>query len=324
MAAPVPAPPQKFRVQNTLEGHKWVVTALAFSPDSKVLASGGDGTVRLWDVATSKTIHILPKAGFAPAFSPDGKTLASCGDRRILLWDVASGKKIATIFAGFPVHAVMFSPDGKTLSAIEKNWIVVWDREKKVEVRSWEMLSKPFPVTADNSIKRPVVAICPKGGRLGDDRSFTLIDAFTGKSVLDCAGHEMGVSGVALNRDETMVASAGGGRNPSVRLWKRGTGEHIATFEHPTGTSRCLAFSPEGKILAGGFRNMGIVQTGQTSIGDGFRLYEVPSGKVLADAATPGEVSSLVFSPDGRVLASSAGETIQLWTVPAAWRKKGK
>ena len=68
---------------------------MAFSPDGKTLASGSpDGTVRLWDLATSRPIG-APLTGHtglvtSVAFSPDGKTLATgSADDTVRLWDVA-------------------------------------------------------------------------------------------------------------------------------------------------------------------------------------------------------------------------------------------
>src|SRR5262245_14407853 len=83
---------QEPKLRATLKGHTSLVIALAYSPDSKTLASGSvDNSIKLWDVKTSEaqaTLKGYTDPVYSVAYSPDGKTLASgSGDDTIKLWD---------------------------------------------------------------------------------------------------------------------------------------------------------------------------------------------------------------------------------------------
>ena len=103
------------------------VFAVAFSPGGNMLASaGGDGTVRLWNLATGRTVKILHASArhgvYGVAFSPDGKLLASAGgDGTVRLWNTATRQPVGAPLpasAQNGVRVVAFSPDGKLLASV--------------------------------------------------------------------------------------------------------------------------------------------------------------------------------------------------------------
>jgi WD40 repeat protein len=122
----------------------WDVQCLAFSPDSKVLASGHGnafvegGRIKLRDSRTLQTHALLLGHQYAVkelAFAPDGKTLASAVDV-IKLWDPVTGQELASLLRGWPIQ---FSPDGRFLlasSSLDQQGIRLLWAATQAEVRA--------------------------------------------------------------------------------------------------------------------------------------------------------------------------------------------
>jgi WD40 repeat protein len=104
------------------------VTALAFSPDSQLLAAGSaDGSVSVWDVQTGNEIHFISGASGSLGsiagtsrieFSPNGRMLASQQASSIQMWDVASGQQMHSLT--METSGFAFTSDGQQLALLTK------------------------------------------------------------------------------------------------------------------------------------------------------------------------------------------------------------
>jgi WD40 repeat protein len=96
-----------------VNGTQTRISALAFSPDSNLLAAvDAKGNVSIWDPQTGTLVtRFLDLAGACPTFSPDGALLATCGSEKINVSDVLSGVRLASFRVRFPVSRIAFAGD---------------------------------------------------------------------------------------------------------------------------------------------------------------------------------------------------------------------
>jgi WD40 repeat protein len=293
-------------MRSALGLHRTGVSTVQWSPDGAVVASGGDMTVRLWDVDSGQQITTLAEHTelvHGLARSPDGKMLASGSyDRTVRLWDVASQEETATLPHPDSVADLAWSPDGKTLAVACGDQVHLWEVATGEQVAVW---NGHTDVVIDVAF-RPDGTMLASGSR---DKTVRLWDTQSGRSVAVLSGHEMWVMDVAWSPDGTKLASAS--KDGSVRLWDAEKAQEMAVLsgsedEEPLS----VAWSPDGNMLASG------------SSYNRIRLWQVKSvlfGGRQEDAILTGHhgwVNSLAFSPNGALLASGADDrTVRLWDV---------
>ncbi|MES2460178.1 MAG: AAA-like domain-containing protein [Armatimonadota bacterium] len=136
------------RLSFPLYGHKPHVTSGAFSPDGRLLATGSwDKTVRVWDMSSQKTIHVLrghKSMVQAIAFAPDGFTLATASpDGIVRFWDISLGREIMEINTGSNgLAALRFTPDGSELKVAYENGVIrSWLAAPEQEIDQWIALA---------------------------------------------------------------------------------------------------------------------------------------------------------------------------------------
>ena len=142
-----------------LAGHTDVVTCLAFSPDSQMLATGSkDKTLRMWDRSTGKEKWTVkcPDGVHALAFTPDGKKLAGSGDKTIRLWAPLSGKEqvrsTGTRAPSAPWPSLRTARSWPAAARIERSRYGTWPAERRNPSRSRGTKGRfapwPFPLRA--------------------------------------------------------------------------------------------------------------------------------------------------------------------------------
>ncbi len=309
------------RVKWTAQGHNDFVMAVAYSPDGRILASGGlDKVVKLWDSDSGKLIATLADHEWGVltlAFSPDGRTLAAgCGDDRapdwsrrthgeLRLWDVPTNRLSRTIPVTSSVGSVDYSSDGRWLAVgmFDGSLVVVDTRDHRT----------------------------------------TRIEA-PSSSPINC---------VRFSPDATSLASASA--DGRVRLWEAGSGSEIATYRGHRGSVDCLAFSHDGQTLASGGSDCSVrlwdtqvypdrtrvhlpamslhtvtfTADSQTLITSDYHhvwRIDAMTNQVHSSWATEHWTQTMALSPDGTLLATAGqrdtkgggGPMLQLWNVQLA------
>jgi WD40 repeat protein len=297
------------------------VAAVSFSPDGKIVASGGaDATVRLWEVNSGKELH--PRAGHqdqvqALTFLAGGRSLvAGSRDGRIGIWEAATGRlerqfravQEAAAPAGLPPGAsVAFARDGQ-LAAVGRGTIGLWDLAT----------ARCLRVLGPSESRGSALAFSPDGKTLAaeprDLYRVCLWDVSTGQLSAELRkGNWGGVSLIAFSPDGKLLAVGidslwNKEAEKTPELWDVTSGKLLRPLKGHEKQVRALAFAPDGRTVA------------TAGWDDTVRLWDVATGQQRRQLKVESWGTCLAFSADGRTLAAGARDgEVYLWEVATGW-----
>jgi WD40 repeat protein len=278
-----------------LEGHKGGVVALAFSPEGRILASGGmDNGIQLLWRTKRESQRLFEHQGpvTSVAFSPDGKLLASSGsDKTIRFWDAVAGKPVRTLQGHQAlVISVVFSPNGRTLaSGSHDNTVRLWDVATGQESRQvLHANGRVFSVAFSPDGKAVAVASA--------DMTVRLYEVATGRGMWQQAYPDWATA-VAFSPDGKVIAS--GCRDKKIRLSDTATGKVLFELQGHDGPITSLAFSPDGRFLVSGSQDKTVRVWNLTTSGKAVSLSESPR---VTKVEARREKGKTVLRVDGKIV----------------------
>jgi WD40 repeat protein len=298
------------------QGHTDCITAVAWSPDGKYIASASyDKTVQIWTATNGK--HLMTYRGHnarvnSIAWSPDSKHLVSASDdQSAQVWEATTGTRGCS-YSGHkgPLLTVAWSPDGKYIASAGEDKIVqVWDATTQELITKYE----------DHSDKIYCVAWSPDGHYLAsggkdcklrityfdkvhEERSllsklfFPLLyrhDTFT--------NYQEPINALAWSPDSKRIATVSGDHQLRVRHIRFYT---EVTIGEPSSTKKnAIAWSPTNKqVIAIGENDKTVC------------LWNTSTKKQNVYQGHNSSVMTVAWSPDGsRIASGSVDRTLQVW-----------
>lgn len=303
-----------------LTGHYSSVYSLGFFPDGQTFASAsGDGTIRLWDMVGRREIRRwVGQAGevFALVTLPDGKTLVSGGqDGRVCLWNSDfKRRQDSTRSIAANARDFAFAPTSRqVLTVTRQGWIEVWDTS------NLQPVANLAPLGASNLC----LAVAFPAGRTwlaaGTEGGWVNVWDITypaqPQRVASFKAHDGGIAALRFDRHGQVLMSAAFGPGEWVpaspgnfKAWDTSSWRERPEFRVG---SQQVAYLPDAHLLT--------VRRGPVGIDFGVRDLLTGQERLIRTGHKH-TLAGLVFSPDGRWLASGSFDgTIKLWEV-GPWR----
>lgn len=269
----------------TRASHTDMVTAQAWSPNERLIASAGkDGVVMVWNALNGQTVftyHSPSAVVTSLAWSPDSTRLVSGGSDGVAqIWDASTGAHVLSHHMIFgAVYAVAWSPNGQFIAG-GAAVVDIWNATTGALIHrlsstnvfgptdlQWSPDSQRLAVGLDNNLGAQIWSIA------------------SGKMLLSYRPPTQ-LRTLAWSPDGQLIAS--GDVNGTIQVWNAKSGKRVTTYmghTRGTGISR-VCWMPDGQRIISSSRD-GTVQIWRASTGQKFFTYHDPSGDIEAMAVSP-------------------------------------
>ncbi|MFL5799047.1 MAG: protein kinase domain-containing protein [Actinomycetota bacterium] len=322
-------------LQHTLRGHTGTVFAVAWSPDSSRLVTGGsDGTTRVWKIGTddaraqwSLSAQETKSGIVGVAFSPDGTRVMAgdAGISAVKVWDLGptGDAEWANLPApGYP--GAEFMPDGRRV--VTPSWeggvepggeapsaVTIWDAQTGRDLRT---IGPPtdyfrfqsFDVSADGS--RVVLGGWSKPLGHGGASAVRAWDTSTGEELWRIGEYPRDINEVTFSPDGELAATADWAG--IAKVIDRSGGVPRVLSDPDDFNFSDVAFNSDGRLVA----------TAEWSGSEyRVRVWDWRRGEVVSEIQAEGPYPQVDFDPSGpRVVVSGVHGLAEIWDVESGER----
>ncbi|OWK36118.1 M56 family metallopeptidase [Fimbriiglobus ruber] len=249
------------RELGSLPGHPGGVTALVFAPGGRLVSTGADERVRVWDTATGLVLYTVTHqtADLHVALSPDGRTLAVGGRTLpgVALWDLTTGTLVRRVGMGEgEVTTVAFTPTGDRIATgYADGTLRFWSAADGDEVQHGTVGGRVDGISFSADGSTAAVVINSDGSADDDDPGAGPVHAVVFWDVRDATPrdrsrpltHPGPVTAAAFTADGQRVLTAA--RDGNLYLWDAETGRLTRTVRAHRDAVRGVAMRPDGTAV---------------------------------------------------------------------------